>query len=818
MSATIENRLSFREQLAYFLSRSRGVRIETDLRPYLAIAEEIQAFDYSGLRDADLQKLGRDIRSRAQGGQPLESLLPMTFAAIREVSRRTIGLAPFDVQVLAGIVLHKGRLAEMQTGEGKTLAAVFPAVLNALTGRGVHVMTANDYLARRDAEWMGPIYRFLGLRVGYVQERMPAGRRKRAYRADVTYLTAKEAGFDLLRDQLRYSPDEIVQREYHYAIVDEADFILIDQARVPLVIAGHAPRPEVDPRLIEGIVPELRRGEDFQIDRNRRSVFLSLEGQKKVERLLHCGGIHEAEYLQTYAAVNVALHAHHLLSRDVDYIVRRGRIELVDELTGRVADRRRWPYGIQAALEAKEGLEIQPEGIVYGSVTIQHFVDLYPRIAAMTATAVSAAPELAGFYGLDTVVIPPHKRVIRVDAQDRVYATVAAKTGAVLEEIATAHRAGRPVLVGTRSVKESQSLADLLRAQGIACQVLNAKNDRHEARLVARAGAPGAVTISTNMAGRGTDIKLGGEQGVERETVERLGGLYVIGTNRHESRRIDRQLRGRAGRQGDPGQSCFFVSLEDPLFELYGAKELIPARYLRGGNSREICDPLVSREIARAQSIIANQHYEMRRTLRRYSELVERQRRRMQAVRAQALQERRVPDQLWQACRPGFEELAGAAGEDAARDLLVRVFLSAMDRFWADHLLYVDELRDGVHLQRLGGEDPLQYFIREVSEAFAEGMEAAGRRAAERFSRVRAGSGGSVLMEEEGLNGPSATWTYLINDDPLPGFNLGALALGNVGAAAAAAISALPLLVAAPFVALFFLIRRLRRRSRTGRE
>ncbi len=801
MTESVRNRLSVRERVSYFLSRAQGRSIESSLEPYARTLAAVRRQDLSGRSDAQLRELASALRARARAGEPAESLLPQTYALAAEVSARTLGLSPFDVQILAAVVLQQGKLAQMQTGEGKTLAAAFAACLEGLAGGGVHVMTANDYLAARDAEWMSPLYAFLGLRVGCVREGMAPRERRKAYQAEVTYLTAREAGFDLLRDGLSYSTGSLVHRELNFAIVDEADFILIDEARVPLVIAGAAPPPEVDPRRVEAVIPSLKAGRDFQADRTGRRVSLTLEGQRAVQRLLGCGGIHLEEHRPVYAAVTVALHAHHLLTRDVDYIVREGQIALVDEFTGRVADRRRWPYGIQAALEAKEGLPVRSEGMVYASITVQHFIRLYPKVSALSATAVSAAGELARCYGLSTVIIPPNRPVARIDAPDRVFTTIGAKVDAVLEEIAREHRTGRPVLLGTASVKESLMYAERLRSRGIPCRVLNAANDREEAKLVAQAGMPGAVTISTNMAGRGTDIRLGGRTGRQRERIAALGGLYVIGTNRHESVRIDNQLRGRAGRQGDPGLSRFFISLEDRLVERYAIRELIPPEYLHAGAGRELTDRRVAREIARAQSIIEDQNGEIRSTLRRYSELVERQRRGLQAQRGAALREGAIPEELWEKCRLAHARLSAANDGARAHDLLVRLYLLHLDRFWADHLLLVEELKEGIHLQRFGGEDPLVCFIRQTSDAFALGLAEVTRRTALRF---RGATDLDALdLKRQGLTGPSATWTYLINDNPLPAFRLSMLGAANIGLqAAAAAVCALPLLAAAALAAL----------------
>ena len=488
-------------------------------------------------------------------------------------------MRPFDVQVLAAIAMHQGKLAEMQTGEGKTLAAVLPAYLNALTGQGVHVLTFNDYLARRDAQWMGPLYRFLGLTVGAVQQGMSPADRRRAYACDVTYVTAKEAGFDYLRDHLCMAPEDLVHRPFHYAIVDEADSILIDEARVPLVIAGSVEARRVDPYQAAELVRSLDARRDFETDEFARNVHFTDSGLDRLESQLRCGDLHAAENLDLLTELSMALHAQVLLRREVDYIVRDGQIELVDEFTGRVAENRRWPDGLQAAVEAKEGVPLRPQGTIRGSITLQHFLRLYPKVCGMTATAQAAAAEFEEFYELAVVVIPPNRPCVRVDAEDTVFTHKEAKYAVLVAEIAAARGRGQPVLVGTASVGESEHLAARLAKAGIECRVLNARNDEQEAAIVAQAAMAGAVTISTNMAGRGTDIKLGGDPPDEREPVVARGGLYVIGTNRHESRRIDDQLRGRAGRQGDPGQSRFFISLEDDLMERYGIGDLLPQRY-----------------------------------------------------------------------------------------------------------------------------------------------------------------------------------------------------------------------------------------------
>ncbi|MGB5391269.1 MAG: accessory Sec system translocase SecA2, partial [Thermoanaerobaculia bacterium] len=523
------------------------------------------------------------------------------------------------------------------TGEGKTLTAVLHAYLGGLTGRGVHVLTFNDYLAHRDSHWMGPIYRFLGLSVGWVGQGMSVAERQAAYGCDITYVTAKEAGFDLLRSHLASEPGQIVHRPFHRAIVDEADSILIDEARVPLVIAGVLGSPEETPYGLADLVNRLDPDEHFETDEYSRNIELTALGIDRVEGLLDCGNLLAAENVALLTGINCALHAKVLLRRDVEYIVRDGRIQLVDELTGRVVEDRHWPDGLQAALEAKEGLKLRPEGRVLSSITLQHFVRLYPNLAGMTATASPAAEELTRTYGMDVVVIPQNRPSIRIDHSDVVFTHREAKHRALVEEIGRVHATGRPILVGTASVMESEELAALLRPSGIEPQILNARNDEMEAAIIAEAGALGAVTISTNMAGRGTDIRLGGADEGNRPDVVALGGLYVIGTNRHESLRIDQQLRGRAGRQGDPGSSRFFISLEDDLIARYGVRNLIPPKLLLERQDQPLDNPVIRREIARAQRIVEGQNVETRKTLYGYSSVLDEQRKIVQQRREDLL-------------------------------------------------------------------------------------------------------------------------------------------------------------------------------------
>ena len=714
-----------------------------------------------------------------------ESIVEEAAALVREAAWRILGQRPFGVQILAGLAMHDGRLVEMATGEGKTLAAVLPAYLGGLTHRGVHLLTFNDYLARRDAEWMGPIYRFLGLSVGWVGEGMSPVERQAAYAYDITYVTAKEAGFDLLRSCLASEPEDIVHRPFHLAIVDEADSILIDEARVPLVIAGSLGPPEETPYSLAEIVDRLDPDQHFATDEYCRNIELTAVGIDRVEELLDCGNLLATENLALLTGVNCSLHAKVLLRRDVDYIVREGRIQLVDEFTGRVVEDRHWPDGLQAALEAKEGLKLRPEGRVLGSITLQHFVRLYPRVAGMTATASPAADELTRTYGIEVVVIPQNRESIRIDHADEVFTHQSAKHRALAEEIEKVHATRRPILVGTASVKESEELAALLRQSGVETQILNARNDAMEAAIIAEAGALGAVTISTNMAGRGTDIRLGGADEGSREEVVALGGLYVIGTNRHESLRIDEQLKGRAGRQGDPGSSRFFISLEDDLIVRYGVRNLIPPKLLPKEQDKPLDNPVIRREIARAQRIVEGQNVETRKTLYGYSSVLEEQRRIVQKRREDLLLGR-VAGRFVELSPGRFEELSAAVSEEVLAEAEKRILLFQLDRFWSEHLANMGEIREGIHLRRVSGQDPFAEYVLLAADAFGDMESQVEDEAVRALEAVTIGPAG-IDLDKEGLRGPSSTWTYLINDDPFRDQLSMALG-GNVAFAAGAAL------------------------------
>jgi preprotein translocase subunit SecA len=640
------------------------------------------------------------LRARAQETNDL-----LTFLALAAVSAsRVLNQNMHDVQLHGALALARGSIAEMQTGEGKTLAAV-PAVAWFAKGRrGVHVITVNDYLARRDAAWMGDIFRLLGFSVGHIQQGMSPEERRGAYQCDITYATATEIGFDFIRDRLALSPGEQVHRPFAAAVIDEADSILIDEGRVPLVIAGGSSDDAGLARAANQVVSLFRPGEHFTIDCGARNVALTDSGIQDVETALRCGNLFEPHNLRIHTAVQDGLHAHALLHRDVDYVVKDGAIEMIDEFKGRIAQDRRWSAGLQTAVEVKEGVATKNQGMILGQITLQHLIEMYPKVCGMTGTAATQAIELLQVYGLKVEVIPTNRPVIRVDHSDIVFATRAEKEEAVVDEIRRAHHTGQPVLVGTASVAESERLSSLL--LDVPHAVLNARNDEREAAIVAQAGNQGAVTISTNMAGRGTDIRIG-------PGVAGLGGLYVIGTNKHESRRIDNQLRGRAGRQGDPGRSRFFVSLEDRLSAEYS--EL---------NKEDPSD------LEAIQRLVEGQHLNARIFLTRYETPVEGQRNKIHALRQQVL-ESKLPD----------------------RERKIR--LRAIDDLWADHLARIADYRSGVQWVSWSGRDPHRAYLLQIHEWFGEleeGLE-------EEVARRLAAPGDEFASR-------GAVWTYLTTDQP----------------------------------------------------
>ncbi len=680
-------------------------------------------------------------------------------AAGREAAKRALDQRPYDVQLVGTMALLSGKVVEMATGEGKTLTAAIAAYGHVQRGNGpVHVLTVNDYLARRDAEWMGPVLRLLGLSVGWVNESSAPEERRAAYANDVTYVSVSEAGFDYLRDQLVTDVATRVQRELATAIVDEADSILIDEARVPMVLAGTVPSDADPVHAAAALVRGLRQRRDYEIAEDGRSVALTDAGLATVEQQLGGIDLYAEEHVAELSAINVALHARALLHRDVDYIVRNNKVELVDEMRGRVAQRRRWPDGLQAAVEAKEGLDSTAEGEVLATITMQAYVALYRRLCGMTATAVLVGDQLREFLHLEVAVIAPNTPCIRIDEPDRIYATRAEKDEALIAEIAACHDVGRPVLVGTLDVAESEELSDGLAAAGIPCVVLNAKNDAEEAAIIAEAGTYGTVTVSTQMAGRGVDIRLGGSDQADRDRIAELGGLYVIGAGRHDSRRVDDQLRGRAGRQGDPGGSVFFVSLEDELVVRHAADQIPPSPKMTGDGV--VHDPQVEYAVEHAQRVAEGVNHEIHRNTWRYSVVIEQQRKALAERRERLLTTDVTADML----RDKFPEET-AELDDAVLSRVARsIALYHLDRLWAEHLATLSELREGVHLRALGRLDPLDEFHRTAVPAFNELIPEIEHRTVATFEETEIDE--DWQPDAAQLVRPSATWTYLVHDNP----------------------------------------------------
>ncbi|MDQ3498026.1 MAG: preprotein translocase subunit SecA, partial [Actinomycetota bacterium] len=583
------------------------------------------------LSDSQLREKTDEFRERLATGETIDDLLPEAFAVVREVSRRTLGMRPFDEQVMGGIVLHEGKIAEMKTGEGKTLAATMPVYLNALEGKGVHVVTVNDYLARRDAGWMGEIYAFLGLEVGLVQESMNFDERKIAYHSDVTYGTNAQFGFDYLRDNIATSTDQLVQRELNFGIVDEVDSILVDEARTPLIISG-MPETAADVYYrFAAIVPRLKSGEDYEVDEKKQQVAPTESGVEKVEMALGLENLYDDVNTNLVNHLNQALRAQTLFHKDDEYIVTDGQVYIVDEFTGRVLEGRRYSEGLHQAIEAKEGVEIREENQTVATITIQNFFRMYDKLSGMTGTAATEADEFMHTYKMEVVSIPTHEEMIRDDKDDLVYKTEKSKHKAVVEDISERNKKGQPVLVGTVSVDVSERLSALLNRRGIAHNVLNAKQHEREAEIIAEAGEQGAVTIATNMAGRGTDIKLG-------EGVAELGGLYVLGTERHEARRIDNQLRGRSGRQGDQGESRFHLSFEDELLRLFGGQRM-QGVIERIGLEEDVPIEagMISNSVRRAQEQVESRNFQIRKRILEYDDVLNKQREVIYAIRRDIL-------------------------------------------------------------------------------------------------------------------------------------------------------------------------------------
>jgi preprotein translocase subunit SecA len=733
---------------------------------YKDLVEQIHQIKFDSLNNEEISNKSNELRTMISEGVSMDDILIEAFALAQQAVKRVLGISVYDEQLIAGIAMHKGRLVEMQTGEGKTLAAVFPAFLNGLAGLGCHVLTFNDYLSRRDAAWMGPIYEMLGLTVGFVQETMKPLEKQKAYASDITYATAKVAGFDYLMDSLCFKKCDHMQRALNFAIVDEADSIIIDEARIPLVIAtggeGHDNAISITTELLRKLEPSV----DYDKDEAKKNVFLTKTGLVRVEDMLRCENLYEEKNFQLLSDVQNILYVNALLTKDIDYIVRNGKIEMVDEFTGRVAENRRFPDEIQAALEAKERLGIKSKGRIMNQITLQSFILLYKKIAGMTGTAIDCASEISEFYDMEVTIIPPHVPCKRVDYPDVVFTHKDAKYKALVSEIKKIHASRQPILIGTCSVAESEYLAEELNKINVEYSILNAKNDELEAHIIEQAGILGAVTVSTNMAGRGIDIKLGGADGANRDKIVALGGLYVIGTNRHESMRIDKQLKGRTGRKGDPGITQFFISLEDDLIKRYGIDNIV-SETIRPKNQDE---PLVSKKIAnkieQVQRIIKGQDSDLRRALWQYAFFIENQRLQVYQRRLEIVCDCEPFYILGKENPELYAKITNFFGENTVNELEKQVALYNIDGVWADYLAHVAYIQDGVKLSVIRGKNPLIEFQMETSDIYENVQQEIKDRILKDFEVLD--------LSENGLNSfkgrikpPSSTWTYLVNDKTL---------------------------------------------------
>ncbi|HEV7420081.1 MAG TPA: accessory Sec system translocase SecA2 [Mycobacterium sp.] len=706
--------------------------------------------------------------------------VPQFLAIARDASDRATTLRPFDVQLLGALRMLAGDVVEMATGEGKTLAGAIAAAGYAIAGRSVHVISVNDYLARRDAEWMGPLLEAMGLTVGWITADSTPDERRTAYACNVTYASVNEIGFDVLRDQLVTDVEDLVSPDPDVALIDEADSVLVDEALVPLVLAGTTHREQ--PRLeVIRLVGDLVSGKDYETDSDRRNVHLTEPGAHKLETALGGIDLYSEEHVSTtLTEVNVALHAHVLLQRDVHYIVRDDAVQLINSSRGRIAQLQRWPDGLQAAVEAKEGIETTETGEVLDTITVQALINRYPTVCGMTGTALAAGEQLRQFYKLGVSPIPPNTPNVREDEADRVYITAAAKNDAVIEHIRSVHETGQPVLVGTRDVAESEELHERLVKAGVPAVVLNAKNDAEEAEVIAEAGKLRAVTVSTQMAGRGTDIRLGGsdvaDRSAEKKEVAELGGLHVIGTGRHHTERLDNQLRGRAGRQGDPGSSVFFSSWEDDVVVAHLEPQKLPMQTDEDGR---ITNDKAAQLLEHAQRVAEGKLLDVHANTWRYNQLVAQQRAIISDRREKLLRTATAREELAVRSPKRYEELVEEIGEERLEKISRLIMLYHLDRGWADHQAYLSDIRESIHLRALGRQNPLDEFHRMAVDAFASLAADAIEAAQQTFETA------NVVEDEPGLDlsklaRPTSTWTYMIHDNPLADDTMSALSLPGV--------------------------------------
>ena len=722
---------------------------QNSMEQYRKLLEQINTMDYRNLTDGELKELLHGIKEDARSSE-LDELLVRAYALVREVAARTVGMRPFDVQILAAVALHFGKLVEMHTGEGKTLVATMPAFLNSLKGSGVHILTFNDYLAKRDAMWMKPIYDFLETPSGYIEETTPHNRRQGMYFRDITYVTAKEAGFDHLRDFLSADIKSLAHWQFPFAIVDEADSILIDEARIPLVLAGDVPSAAAEFETIVDAVKTLLPDEDVICDFEANNAYLTESGELKIEEALGIGDMYTDEHFAALTKVNSSLYACFMLKRDRDYIVKDSELKLVDENTGRIAENRHYPDNIHAAVLAKENIQSGKQGIVLDSITIKDYVENYKKLCGMTGTASSSREEFKDMYGLDVVEIPPNKPCIRVDHPTVYFTHVEAKQNWITGCVRAASSIGQPVLIGTQSVMESEQMAEKLSVLGVKINVLNAKNNEMEAGIIEKAGEKYAVTVSTNMAGRGVDIKLG-------DGVPELGGLLIIGTSHNDSARIDNQLRGRAGRQGDVGESRFFSSLEDSLMTRCNIRELIPKVKYPNRSERPIREKTVLREMERVQRIADGLNWDMRRQLFRYSYIQCAQRKIIEEWRRDLLFDHAEPI----VNIPGeFMKYVSDNGMRIAKKQLLLFFIN---KHWADFVDYMSYIKEGIHLNVVAGKNPIDEYHKIAISAFDSMREQILEEAGSCLLKVNITENG-IDMDSEGLRGPTSTWTYLSTD------------------------------------------------------
>ncbi len=755
-----------------------GASTEKDQSRSFAVVDAAAEYDKkaAGLDDEQLSKAAQllNLKELANSAD-----IPQFLAIAREAAERSIGLRPFDVQLHGALRMLAGDVIEMATGEGKTLSGAIAAAGYAIGGWHVHVVTINDYLAHRDAEWMGPLLKSLGLTVGWITAESTAAHRRKAYRCDVTYASVNEIGFDVLRDQLVTDVEDLVSPNPDVALIDEADSVLVDEALVPLGLAGTTHRET--PRLeIIKLVGRLRPGADYDTDTDRRNIHLTDKGARKVEAAL--GGIDlysEENVATTLTEVNVALHAHVLLQRDVHYIVRDGKVQLINASRGRIAALQRWPDGLQAAVEAKEGIETTETGEVLDTITVQALVNRYPTVCGMTGTALAAGEQLRQFYKLGVSPIPPNKPNIRTDETDRVYISAAAKNEAIISHIAEVHATGQPVLVGTHDVAESEELHERLLRRKIPAVVLNAKNDAEEARVIAEAGKLGALTVSTQMAGRGTDIRLGGSDEADHDRIVELGGLHVIGTARQHTERLDNQLRGRAGRQGDPGSSVFFSSWEDEVAATNLDEHKRPMEIDENGR---IVSPKAAGLLDHAQRVAEGKLLDIHANTWRYNQLIAQQRAIIVERRNTLLSTPAAREELAELAPRRYRKLVkelGLEGEAKLENICRLIMLYHLDRGWADHLAFLADIRESIHLRALGRLNPLDEFHRMALDAFAslaaDAIEAA-QQTFETSEKIETEPG----IDLSKLARPTSTWTYMVRDNPLTDDTMDALSLPGI--------------------------------------